>query len=197
MMKNRNNSGFTLIELLIVIAIIGFLAAAILVAVDPVKRVQQSRDATRWSEVNGLLNAILTKQVDDRAAFYGHASAPILYDVTDGQIIVRGDTTAVNCATLATECPALPVLNTNLAPGSNTSDLPCVARIDDLVGDGNTESYIAEIPIDPIGSGNIPEGGTIALSDINTGYYIHKFPNGRIEIGSCWPEEEATISVKR
>ncbi|MFA6604130.1 MAG: prepilin-type N-terminal cleavage/methylation domain-containing protein, partial [Patescibacteria group bacterium] len=53
----RSAKGFTLIELLIIIGIIGFLASAILVAVDPVKRIQDARNAKRWSEVNGILNA--------------------------------------------------------------------------------------------------------------------------------------------
>src|SRR5512142_1186383 len=68
--RNANRpKGFTLIELLIVIGMIGFLSAAVLVPDDPVKRIQASRDSRRSSEVNAILNAILTKQVDDRALY--------------------------------------------------------------------------------------------------------------------------------
>jgi len=74
----KQNKGFTLIELLIIIGIIGFLAAAILVAVDPVRRIQEARDSKRWAEVNAILNAILTKQVDERAYYQGYSTAPIL-----------------------------------------------------------------------------------------------------------------------
>ena len=45
------------------------------VAVDPVKRIQDSRDARRFAEANAILNAILNKQVDDRALFT--AAAPL------------------------------------------------------------------------------------------------------------------------
>ena len=31
----------------------------------------------------------------------------------------------------------------------------------------------------------------------NTGYFIHATSNGRVEIGSCWPDQSAVISVKR
>ena len=43
--------GFTLIELLIVIAILGILAAAVLVAANPGKRTKQARDAARKNDI--------------------------------------------------------------------------------------------------------------------------------------------------
>lgn len=92
------NKGFTLIELLIVIGIIGFLAAAVLVAVDPVKRIQDARDARRYSEANAILNAILTKQVDDRALYSGTALAPIITSATNSQVIVNSDV-GIACGT--------------------------------------------------------------------------------------------------
>lgn len=46
--------GFTLIELLIVIAILGILAAAVLVAINPARRTQQARDAQRKNDIGGL-----------------------------------------------------------------------------------------------------------------------------------------------
>lgn len=51
--------GFTLIELLIVIAILGILAAAVLVAINPGKRMAQSRDAIRKQDVNNIANALI------------------------------------------------------------------------------------------------------------------------------------------
>src|SRR3990167_10336739 len=53
------NKGFTLIELLIVIAIVGILAAAILVAINPGKRMAQARDAQRKNDISAIANALI------------------------------------------------------------------------------------------------------------------------------------------
>src|SRR3989344_8815315 len=50
---------FTLIELLIVIAILGILAAAVMVAINPGKRTKQARDAARKQDVNAIANALV------------------------------------------------------------------------------------------------------------------------------------------
>lgn len=50
--------GFTLIELLIVIAILGILAAAVLVAVNPAKRSAQARDAGRKNDIGSVATAL-------------------------------------------------------------------------------------------------------------------------------------------
>jgi len=55
---NVRRSGFTLIELLIVIAILGILAAAVLVAVNPGKRQKQARDAARKNDIGQLATAL-------------------------------------------------------------------------------------------------------------------------------------------
>ena len=65
----RDQRGFTLIELLIVIAIIAILAAAVFVALDPVQRFQESRDAKRWSDTENILNAIKVDQVDNGGSY--------------------------------------------------------------------------------------------------------------------------------
>lgn len=49
--------GFTLIELLIVIAILGILAAAVLVAVNPAKRQRQARDTQTKSDIAQIATA--------------------------------------------------------------------------------------------------------------------------------------------
>jgi len=50
--------GFTLIELLIVIAILGILAAAVLVAINPGKRTRQAQDAKRKNDIGALATEI-------------------------------------------------------------------------------------------------------------------------------------------
>jgi prepilin-type N-terminal cleavage/methylation domain-containing protein len=185
-----NRKGFTLIELLIVIAILGILAAAILVAVDPVGRIQEARDARRWSEANGLLNAMLNYQVDIRDQYDGEVGAPIDATVASSQVIVRSVGT-VDCDTPASAptCPDDGSLSLPVTDGTT-----CVALITDLA-----PTYIAELPIDPIGSGNDATPGVtdLVLGDSNTGYWINRNNGGRIEIGACHGEQNNSISVRR
>ena len=56
--KSLKGAGFTLIELLIVIAVIAIIAGAVLVAVNPAKRINESNDSRRWSDVRSLSLAI-------------------------------------------------------------------------------------------------------------------------------------------
>ncbi len=179
MPANSRDKGFTLIELLIVIAIIGFLAAAILVAVDPVKRIQDSRDAQRYSEVNSILNAILKHQVDGRSVFAGGTTYPIITHTTNAQVITRSTSGNTACSTSLPTCAAITMDNSNATN--------CWAALE-----GATEAtrivpeYIAELPLDPA-------TGTAT----NTGYYIHRTSGNRIEIGACDPEQASTIKVRR
>lgn len=57
---SANKRAFTLIELLIVIALLGILAAAVLIAINPTKRNQQARDAIRKSDLGTFQVALET-----------------------------------------------------------------------------------------------------------------------------------------
>jgi prepilin-type N-terminal cleavage/methylation domain-containing protein len=209
-----NRKGFTLIELLIVIAIIGFLAAAILVAVDPVRRIQESRDARRQEEVYSILNAILNKQVDDRATFDGDDTsvtpAPIITHATDAQVIVRSHA-SIDCD--AGSAASRPGCEKALNLSGNST---CVADLSDTSTPAISiaPEYISELPIDPrdpLGGNNVticPTGssgcgtiGDIPLGDQNTGYYVLRTAGSstsfRLEVGACGPERADSISVKR
>jgi prepilin-type N-terminal cleavage/methylation domain-containing protein len=62
------SSGFTMIELLIVIAVLGVLAAVVLVAIDPLEQLARGRDAGRKSAIAQLGHAL-------QAYFTAHSSS--------------------------------------------------------------------------------------------------------------------------
>ncbi len=64
-LRRRSGAGFTLIELLIVIAIIGILAAVVIIAVNPGRQLAQANNAARQSDVNAILNAVHQYAVDN------------------------------------------------------------------------------------------------------------------------------------
>lgn len=125
-MKNCKDNGFTLIELLIVIGIIAFLAAIILVAVDPRKRLAQARDARRWSEVNGILNAVLKYAADN------NGDLPTSIDTVPGTVQILGTASSgcnVSCTVAGTTVSACADLDPQLV-----------------------QEYIVRIAIDPKGN---------------------------------------------
>ena len=119
----QDKRGFTLIELLIVIAIIAILAAAVFVALDPVTRFQESRDAKRWSDAENILNAIKVDQVDNGGSYSAAVAA-----MTAGAAYQIG-TGASGCDSGCT---------------AQTTAAACI-DLASLVTDG----YLGTIPMDP------------------------------------------------
>lgn len=163
--------GFTLIELLIVVAIIAILAVVAFVALNPLKRFQDARNATRWSDVNGVLEAIKIDQLDN-----GGDYLTAVKNLTDGinyAVVPSGTTTPGSFP-----CTAL--------GASNITGV-------DLNGVGDTttglvdEGYLGAIPVDP----------SPAATDTGTGYYISKAATGTITVGSCYAEDSEVIKVSR
>ncbi len=163
--------GFTLIELLIVIGILGVLAAITLVAVDPAKRLRQSRNARRSSEVNAILNAILNYTADAKGALPAAIGAATAVD----QTLVIG--TAGTIPTV-TDCP-------DSLTGAGTSTGYANLQADPALVD----TYIAEMPVDPRGTNTVDR-----YDRSNTGYYVKRSANGRVEVGSCYPEDDGGVT---
>jgi len=114
--------GFTLIELIIVIAIIAILAAAIFVAIDPARRLNQARNARRSSDVANILDALVKYQADNNGTHYATVAG-----LTAGSYYALG-----TCASGA-----------NLTCTAHTALAACA----DVSGIGT--NYLGAVPQDP------------------------------------------------
>ncbi len=154
-----NTKGLTLIELLIVVAILAILASIIFLALNPVKRFQDSRDAVRAEDIENIINAIGLYQVDNGGILPSEIqglTADRVYMITDG------DETS--------GCDDYNDCDTEVYADNYCADL------DILV----TEGYLGDIPISPT--------GTTTWSEDMTGYTIEKTAAGNIFIRACESE---------
>ena len=128
---NNHKKGFTLVELIVVIAIIAILAAAIFVAIDPARRLNEARNATRSSDISTILDAVVKYQADNEGTHYSTVAA-----LTAGQYSVIG-TNGSGC---------------NSGCGALTTQPACV----NLASIGS--NYLATVPSDPkTGSGGFSD----------------------------------------
>lgn len=56
--KNKFQAGFTLIELLVVIAVLGILSTAVLVAINPLSKINAAKDSTVKSDIAQIVSAL-------------------------------------------------------------------------------------------------------------------------------------------
>jgi prepilin-type N-terminal cleavage/methylation domain-containing protein len=163
--SKKNGAGFTLVELLIVIAIIAIIAAVVFVALNPLTRFQDARDADRWSDVNALYTAIKLDQIDNGGAFVSAIAG-----LSTGIVNMIGTDTNL-CTSYNSVC------DTNVSGLTNCVDLS------DLV----TEGYLPEVPISPNGAGTWIAG--------HTGYTIERESTEIIRVRACESENTTEISA--
>jgi prepilin-type N-terminal cleavage/methylation domain-containing protein len=91
-MVRIRQKGFTLIEVLLVIAILGILAAVVIIAVNPSKQLGEAQDAQRRSDVRAILDAIHQYSIDNAGALPSE-DIPVGTDcISDGADICATDT---------------------------------------------------------------------------------------------------------
>jgi type IV pilus assembly protein PilA len=157
-MKPPAKPGFTLIELIIVIAIVSVLAAVVFVAVDPARRIQASNNATRWSDVTAIVEAVKHYQGDNRGAF---PPTPTIIDSDANTVQIVGSGASVSCSAA---CAGQTVVGTNC----HTSGLGFDLR-----------PYLRRLPRDP------NTGVSTTDSNFNSRYYINKDQYGILTVGAC------------
>jgi len=160
--------GFTLIELLIVIGIIAILAAATFVALNPLQRFQDSRDARRRADLSAILSAVKVNQVDNGGKYL----ASIADDLTflDGETRMIG-TSASGCDSVGIACGDVTITETS-----------CV----DLTG-LKTDGYLGDVPIAPT--------AVTSYSAAKTGYTLTK--GNIITVQACDSENATEIKLAR
>ncbi len=186
----RHQKGFTLIELLIVIAIIGILAAVVIIAVNPGRQLAQANDARRSSEVNAVLNALGQYGADFAGANPPGLGTFVWDATTSGNVQVVMDDVNAACET-GLLCPGgtgRPVTLSATAPCIDLSDPdnPQPSGLDNDL----TPTYLTTIPRDPQAAAT---GGTS-----ETQYYVDRDSGTRrVTVGACIPQIQSFIEVTR
>lgn len=117
-----NKKGFTLVELLVVIAIIAILAGGVVVMINPVQKLRESRDSRRVQDLQSV------KQAIDLA-------------LTDGQITLNGDLTTSATGNSKADGAAIS------ADGSGGW-----VKVSTVAGQTGLGKYIPVLPNDPQGA---------------------------------------------
>ena len=129
---------------MIVIAVIAILAAVVFVALNPLARFQDARNAQRWTDVNNILSAIKLSQVDNDGSYIdaiNSLTADLYYQIGGGSSC--NDTCLNPTVVLQTAC----------------------VDLEDLTDNG----YLASIPIDPNASGASEDETRYYLAKLSNG----------------------------
>lgn len=218
----KQQGGFTLIELLVVIGILAILLAITLIAINPNKHFQDTRNAQRSSDVVAILDAIYEYESSNNGS-----QPPSVAGVTAAAILgAQASLNATNATTFATPNVTLSgftgstiatgtVTITGCTTPGNNGSFPVVSgtatslTVTNAAGAaGDTNCVISNwsgrvnicADVVPIYLANLPmdpaSSGTACAASYNSGYTIAK-ANGRFTIAAPLAENSAIISVTR
>lgn len=173
----KDKKGFTLIELLIVIAIIAIIAAVVFVALDPLTRFRDSRDAARWQDISALMSAIKVDQVDNGGNYITDIQTILEDPLLVGEVFMIG--------TAATGC----ILDAGTVPADHCeTDADDTTNCVDLTG-LVTEGYLGSVPVSPNGAGT--------WNATLTGYTLQVDSTGIITVRACEHENSPELTISR
>lgn len=166
----KNSKGFTLIEVLVVIGIVAILFAVTLIAINPAKHFQDSRDAQRRSNVTAVLNGIYEYQAANNGSVPPSLSGVSTDPLNPSLLSSSG-------LDLCTDLVPVFVADLPMDPDATAPDSDGESVTD---GDGVTET-----PCD------------VDTATYDTGYEIYKSPTGSRFTVLAPDAEGGTIEVTR
>ncbi len=86
--------GFTLVELLVVIAIIAILAGGVVVMINPVQKLKESRDSRRVQDVQSVKQAVDLALADGQISLNGVTGTPVTGNSKGGGTAISADGSA-------------------------------------------------------------------------------------------------------
>ena len=141
---NKIQKGFTLIELLVVIAVLGILATAVLVAINPLQKINQANDSKVKNDIGQMANAVQSyytihqyypNSLTDLTASNELTAVPA---VPTGYTAYTISAAPAGCTTALKTCTSVALGGQIKAPATTGNTLWCYKTSSGLAAEGTT-----------------------------------------------------------